>query len=301
MPSFLKRSVTVLVALTTACTSAIEPPASELITSQPAHPLPSGQTNAITPPAEILSRLATAQVVYLGETHDSAADHAAQLEIIQALQQQHGTVAIALEMIQRPFQPVLDAYLSGEINEAELITQSEYETRWGYSWELYAPIFRYALANQLPLLALNTPREVTRKVAREGLTSLTGDELRYIPPLDQIDTTNEAYKAFVAGVAGFHSRGSHGEFNFDHFFAAQVLWDETMAATISEFAQANPEIPIIALAGQGHVIYDFGIPSRVQRRLGEDLVHYSVLLNPSPAILSEGQGAIADFFWINPD
>ena len=243
---------------------------------------------------EILAALTDASVIYLGETHTDEADHVAQLEIIQAMYEARGDIAIGLEMFQRPFQAVLDQYIAGEITEAELVEQSEYETRWGFDWELYAPIIRYAQSHQIPLIALNTPREITRKVARQGLASLTGDDLTYIPPIDEIDTSDENYQAMVAQVFSHH--GGHGNSgpSFDNFFAAQVLWDETMAESVADYVTDSPETQVIVLAGEGHVVFDFGIPSRVQRRLGDDLVAYSVLLNPT-ATTPE----LADFFWVS--
>lgn len=83
--------------------------------------------------AAILAALAPADVVYLAETHDRLADHEAQLEIVQQLFQAGGVDALGLEMFQRPFQPVLDAYLAGTLDEAGLVTGSEYEQRWGVS------------------------------------------------------------------------------------------------------------------------------------------------------------------------
>ncbi|MEO0457383.1 MAG: ChaN family lipoprotein [Cyanobacteria bacterium P01_A01_bin.114] len=260
---------------------------------------------AIVPTAvdDILNALATARVIYLGETHTDIADHTAQLEVVQTLHERGGDVAIGLEMFQRPFQGVLDQYLMGEITESEMLVQTEYETRWGYPWEFYQPIVRYAKDHQIPLIALNAPAEVTRKVAREGLASLTDEDLQHIPPLADIDTTDEAYKAFMADILGSHGGGHgggpHSDFSLDNFFAAQVVWDETMAASIAEFAETNPDTQVIVLAGEGHIIYDFGIPSRVQRRLGEELIAHSVILNPSAQVLVEGEGEIADFFWVS--
>ncbi|MEO0867237.1 MAG: ChaN family lipoprotein, partial [Cyanobacteria bacterium J06642_11] len=121
-------------------------------------------TNKAASHANILDELIKADVIYLGETHNDPEDHAAQLEIITAMHESRGDIAIGLEMFQRPFQAVLDQYIAGDLTEAELIEQSEYETRWGFDWELYAPIIRYAQSNQIPLLALNTPREITKKV-----------------------------------------------------------------------------------------------------------------------------------------
>ena len=243
---------------------------------------------------DFLPILKQADVIYLGETHTDVADHIAQLEIITAMHQTRGDIAIGLEMFQRPFQAVLDQYITGEITEVELVEQTEYETRWGFDWELYAPIMRYAQANQIPLIALNTPREVTRKVARQGLTSLTGADLEYIPPIDEIDTSDENYQAMVAQVFGQHGGHGHSGPSFENFFAAQVLWDETMAEAVADYIIASPDTQVIVLAGEGHIVFDFGIPSRVQRRLGDDLVAYSVLLNPT-ATAPE----LADFFWFS--
>ncbi|MGP1375370.1 MAG: ChaN family lipoprotein [Almyronema sp.] len=244
----------------------------------------------------ILQTLQQADVIYLGETHSQLADHQAQLEIIQALHQANPQLAIALEMFQRPFQPVIDRYLAGEISEAELVQLSEYEQRWGFPWEYYAPILRYAKANGLPVLALNTPAETTRKVARQGLASLATEDFRYIPPVADIDLDSPDYRLLVQDAFSLHSQ--HGGLDFENFFAAQVLWDETMAATLAEFLSQNPDYQVVTLAGQGHVVYDYGIPSRVARRLGAELIQQTVLLNPSAAMQAEG-AAIADFFWFS--
>ncbi|MEO1353329.1 MAG: ChaN family lipoprotein [Cyanobacteria bacterium J06635_15] len=244
---------------------------------------------------EDFEALVAADVMYLGERHDSADDHAAQLAIITALHQENPNLAIGMEMFQRPFQPVLDRYLSGEISEADLIEQSEYETRWGFPWEHYAPILRFAQTHQIPVLALNAPAEVTRKVAREGLDSLAGEDLQYIPPITDIDTSNRDYQNYVKAAFGAH--GSHGNFNFDNFFAAQVVWDETMAMGIAEFRQTHPDTQVVVLAGQGHVVYGYGIPERVGRRLGEGITQQIVLLNPAPVVVEGNEGAIADILW----
>ncbi len=269
-----------------------------------ATPLACSAEDAIAPPAaptpissiedDEFQVLRAADVVYLGERHDSIADHAAQLEIIEALYAENPDMAIALEMFQRPFQPVIDRYLAGEISEEELVVQTEYLERWGFPWEYYAPFLRFAQKNELPVLALNAPAEITRKIAREGLDSLENNDFRYIPPIEDIDLSNEDYREFVAAAFGAH--GAHGNFDLDNFFAAQVMWDETMAMTIADFKTANPDTQVVVLAGNGHVIYGHGIPDRVERRLGEDLTQQIVILNPIELLEEEG-GEIADVFW----
>jgi uncharacterized iron-regulated protein len=248
----------------------------------------------LTATADMVNQLQQADVVYLGETHDRAADHAAQLAIIQTLHDRTPNLAIGLEMFQRPYQKLLDRYVAGELDEATLRDRSEYDKRWGFDWEMYAPILRYAKAQKIPLIALNTPTEVTRKVSRQGLNSLNWADRRFIPPLSEIRTEPEAYRKMLAEIfTSMHPAGKTTDpARFDRFFQAQVLWDETMADRIVQI----PHRPIVVLVGQGHLVYRYGIPDRVDRRK-PGLKQIVILLSPDPdqsAIDGQGQ-PIADY------
>lgn len=246
---------------------------------------------------ELIPELLQAKVVYLGETHDSAKDHENQLKIIQELHGSNRKIAIAMEMFQRPYQSVINQYLAGKITEAELVTQTQYEQLWGFPWKLYAPIMQFAKANQLPVIATNTSAQITRKVSRQGLESLTPSERQQIPALSEILTSPDEYRKLVLTAFEAHQSGGHGKSkNLEKFFLAQVLWDETMAESIVKFIQANPDYQVIVLAGQGHVVYGYGIPSRVARRLqGKKLMQRSVLLSPPEDENLPKNQPIADF------
>jgi uncharacterized iron-regulated protein len=244
---------------------------------------------------QILEDLRAAKIIYLGETHDSLADHQAQLAIIQNLQAHNPRIAIALEMFQRPYQTYLDQFLAAKITEGELREKTEYDQRWGFDWEFYAPILRFAQTKKLPLIALNTPTEITRKVAREGLDSLFTSEMIYIPPKSEISLDNEEYRQRILAVYQQHTGGkSQG---FEGFFLAQVLWDETMADAIAKFSQTHPQAQIIVLAGTGHIVYGHGIPDRVRRRLGDKIVQRSVLLGDDGQSWPKKAAPVADYFW----
>lgn len=256
-------------------------------------------------PQTVLQELAQRNVVYLGETHDSEVDHRAQLAIIQALYNLRSNfptsvkkpTAIALEMFQRPYQSVLDRYLAGTISESTLQQLSEYEKRWGYPWEYYAPILRFSKQNFLLLIALNTPSEVTRKVARSGLQSLTFSDRRFIPPLSAIRTEPDSYRERIRQIYAEIHQGKSNSRQFETFFQAQVLWDETMAERISQFLSANPNTQVIVLVGQGHLLYGDGIPNRVARRQNKKVTQSVVLINPPKEIQAETDRPAADYFW----
>lgn len=249
----------------------------------------------------VLHKLAQADVVYLSETHDRPADHQAQLEIIQTLQRLRPKLAIGMEMFQRPYQSVLNRYLAGTLTEAELQAQSQYQTRWGYPWDYYAPILRFAQSNRLPVVALNTPTEITRKTARTGLESLTVTERRFIPPSSAIVLGPQAYRDRIQKIYADHDGST--SVNLERFFQAQVLWDETMAERIAQTLQQQPGTLVVVLVGQGHILYGDGIPERVARRVQATrsratLTQISLLLNvEAPEIRRDRQ--IADYIWFS--
>jgi uncharacterized iron-regulated protein len=254
------------------------------------------QQQAIAAP-QLLKQLAQTQIVYLGETHDRAVDHAAQLQILKELQQQQPKLIIAMEMFQRPMQSLLDRYLRGELSETALVERSEYRTRWGFPWEFYAPILRFAKAQKLPVIALNTPTEVTRKVARSGLSSLNRVERRFIPPLSAIALAPASYRQRLYAIFEAAHQGKTSSLNFDYFFQAQVLWDETMAERLAQAHRQQPSALIVVLVGQAHLFYGEGIPQRVTRR-SPNIQQAVVLLNPEAEIQTELQPPIADYFWV---
>ena len=247
---------------------------------------------------QILSELAQANVVYLGETHDNPDDHKAQLDILQRLHKGKAKMAIAMEMFQRPYQGVLDRYLAGQLNEQELVEQTEYEQRWGFPWEYYAPILRFAKREHLPVLAINTPTEITHKVAHEGLESLTLAERQFIPPFSEIRTDNPEYRQMaIAAFQQHRAAGQGSSVDESRFFLAQVLWDETMADSVAKFLQTHLGDQVVVLAGQAHIVYGYGIPSRVARRFKNRIVQQSVLLSfPEDASTSD-EKPVADFVW----
>jgi uncharacterized iron-regulated protein len=253
-------------------------------------------TSFTNPQQGILKQLQAAKIVYLGETHDSESDHQQQLAIIQALFKHKSQISIGMEMFQSQMQPLLDRYLAGKITATELREQSEFDKRWGYPWEYYLPILEFAKANRLPVVALNTPSEITRKAARKGLESLTKEELMSIPPLTEIDRSNTKYQEMIfasyqqhAGIVSIASK------SFDRFYTAQLLWDETMAANTANFVKQNPNYQTIVLAGSSHIIYGYGIPDRVLRRLNQpNSIQKTVLLKLDRDLQ---QPEIADFIW----
>jgi len=211
-----------------------------------------------------IGQLAEQPVVFIGERHDRYADHLLELEIICRLHQRNPDVAIGMEVFQRPYQQALDDYVAGRAGTSELLERSEYYQRWRFDYRLYAPILAYARDQGIPVVALNVPTEITRKVARHGIGSLSAAERTRVPA--RIEAADSAYRARLYRVftqhPGFKRR------NFGYFLDSQLLWDEGMAASAARYTKAHPGRRLIVIVGGGHLAPG-AIPERYARRTGE--------------------------------
>ena len=71
-----------------------------------------------------------------------------------------------------------------------------------------------------------------------------------------------------------------------------------MAETIVDYHRANPKDQIVVITGAFHMIYDYGVPSRVQRRLSsENLRQYSILLSGHDDYSTNDGQLPADYFY----
>lgn len=222
------------------------------------------RTDEPIPFEELVDRLGAVRVVHVGEQHDQAAHHAFQAKVLAALAAKTDTpLALGLEMFYVPFQPVLDAYVAGEIDEQTMLEKTEWATRWGFGWEMYAPMLRLCREKKLPVIALNAPKEITRTVSRQGLDALTPEQKAALPPLDM---TDGAHRAFVRAATGGHGGGMKSE-AFERMYTAMVIWDETMSSNVAAWLEkAGPGSRMVVVAGNGHIADRYGVPARAARK-----------------------------------
>jgi len=233
-----------------------------------------------------------ADVVYLGETHDNP--EAIKLEIIQKLKQRNPKIAIAMECSSALIK-AFDRYLAGQVSEQELLSKAS-TTKGGAFPGILCP-FCDSLGKQLPVIALNTPTEVTHKVAREGLESLTPEQRQFIP-LSEIRTDNAEYRQLIVEAFQQHQAAAHGSSaDESRFFLAQVLWDETMAEE-SKFLKAN-RLSSGSVSWAGHIVYGYGIPAVARRLKGKHGSTFSLAQSPEDAPARNDK--IADFVWQQGD
>jgi uncharacterized iron-regulated protein len=141
----------------------------------------------------------SADVVYVGETHNDAADHRYELELIRGLLKRRIQFALGWEMFDQTQQSAIDAWSSHSISLNEMLTRTDFQRRWGIYSRTYEQILRLADAAGVRNLALNASPEVVHKVA-EG-QSLTKEERAAMPA--GFKTSEKAYLYFLS-MMGSH-------------------------------------------------------------------------------------------------
>jgi uncharacterized iron-regulated protein len=251
-----------------------------------------GKSGVVLDGDTVFQRFLDARVVYVSEQHNNPHHHAAQLSVIAGIYARDPSLAIGMEMFKRPFQHVLDDYLEGKIDADELVEKTEWEDRWGYSFELYRPILEFARAHHLHVYALNAPDEITRTVADGGMKALSATERASLPDLD---LSNAQHREMLKEV--FDAHHGHAELSFEDFYLAQVIWDETMAYEVARVLKAEDGPKrMVVLAGDGHIRYGFGIPERAARRgAGPFKIVLPVMLRDLEETVED---SAADYLWV---
>jgi len=200
------------------------------------------------------------RVFFVGEHHDNPHHHANQLEVIREIHETaEKPLAIGLEMFATGYQKQLEMWVSGNLALDDFI--KIYYENWDLPWVLYRDIFLYAREHQIPLIALNIPRVIVRKVAQKGFASLEPGDMSHLPPGITCNVTPE-YENFIQKVFGWHGKKNS---SFNNFCEAQVLWDTIMAINVLKYSDLNPETKVVVLAGDGHS-WKPGIPRQILLR-----------------------------------
>lgn len=239
---------------------------------------------------QLIDQIASKDLIFIGEVHDNPEHHLIQVQILQALVLRCGPMDIAMEFFQKPQQPFLDRYLKGEITESDFLKEADWEKGWGFDYHYYRPLMLLAKQNGTRILAINAPRQIVKKVARSGLKSLDELERNQLP--ENIDLSNKAHRAYVHRAFKEHGHGDLKD--FDYFYEAQCVWEDTMAHNLAEYFRRDHG-KLIVFAGNGHIIHKFGIPLRTANRAPVSMVTIMPYpINPKMPIKKEA----ADYVWL---
>jgi len=190
---------------------------------KPAYKLYTGKGKKIKY-SEMITNLAKADFVFIGELHNNPIAHWMELEItkdIYAIKKEN--TILGAEMFEADNQLIIDEYLTSVYSSKKF--EPEMKLWPNYSTD-YKPLLNFAKDSNISFIATNIPRRyasLTYKEGFEGLEKLTGEAKKYIAPLPiKYDKNLDCYKSMMQ----MDGMGAHVNKNLPK---SQAIKDATMA------------------------------------------------------------------------
>jgi uncharacterized iron-regulated protein len=222
-------------------------------------------TNTTTSVTAVADDLAKADVVALGELHQTPGVHATHHMLLRELQKRRPDIVIAMEMFERDVQTVVLQYLGGMIDEGAFLAESR---PWPSYARDYRPVVEFAKEHGFVVLAANAPRELATKVSKQGVESVKGSPF----VARETSAPEDAYWEAFAEAMKEHA-GTSGPGAMKLFYAAQCLKDDTMAESIVDHLKqrraAGARPLVVLFCGRMHSDYGRGTVARIKSRMPE--------------------------------
>ena len=216
-------------------------------------------------------RVNQADVVILGELHDHVVGHAFQEIVVRYVMESFPKSTLALEMLERDEQSIIDDFLDDIVDGEKLATLTHSQNWAGKgSWVAwYQPILNTTKELGGSIIGANAPRRYVTLARTEGF-----DAIKALPPYRRslvsipeplVDNHYQDRFFELAGITEHDERCEESDRVFG-FYRAQQVWDATMADSV---AQLNPTVDakVLLLVGQFHVEYDGGLIQLLKRDL----------------------------------
>jgi uncharacterized iron-regulated protein len=208
----------------------------------------------------VVEDLASANVIYVGETHTLDRHHETQVELLKGLADLGLPLALGMEQIEARHQAVVDRFNAGEIDFDGLAREMDWAKRWK-NFEQYRALCEAAQKRGISIRGLNAPAELIREVGRGGVASLSPEKRKELP--EDLNFEDPVYERHLNQLLAVHM--SMDPAKLRTVFEAQVSRDEAMAENIA--GELGKKKVVMVICGSGHVNFGLGTPDRVRRRV----------------------------------
>lgn len=238
------------------------------------------RTGARLTPEQLLTRLAAAPKVLVGERHDNPDHHALQLWLLRALAAQRPQGSLLLEMLTPDQQSKVDkvraAVAAGQAPQ-DILNALAWQPGW--AWSLYGPLVQHALRQPYPLLAANLERREIMQIYAQ------------VPQLQgQASTAQPVREALFKQI-----RESHCNLLPESQLPAMLAVQQQRDRSMAEALLAAPE-PSVLFAGAFHVRRELGVPLHLQDLRAAEGVQVLILAEVGSQVAAES----ADYVWYTP-
>ena len=249
----------------------------------------------------LVTRVARADFLLLGERHDNPDHHLLQAEVLRSLIALGRRPAVGFEMFGLDDANAIANHLAFAPNDAAGLGRAVNWNKSGWpDWAMYQPIAEAALQAGLRIVATNLPLATARKMNSDGLAAL-GPSVRRELSLDR-PLSDAMFATMATDIRNSHC-GYASEESVKAMVDVQRARDAQMAQSL--IAAGDPDGAIL-VAGAGHVRNDYGIPVYLTAKAAGKQVISIVFLEvdnqkPEPHNYALANGRLPfDYVWFTP-
>ncbi len=237
-----------------------------------------------------------ADFLLLGEVHDNAPGHALRLHWLQQLVQQR-RVALAFEQFDLESQTLLDeaiqhwksSHAPADAAASKAIAEAAGFNFKGWKWSLYEPVLKLALQSDLPVVAANLSRAQLGAVMRGS---------RPAPP-EPLRWSTVQRESLLQEVREGHCN-LMPEDQLPAMVMAQRARDFEMAQTMIA-AHQRSGLPVVLLAGNGHLRNDLAVPVWLQQLAPQARVISVAVLEQGEPQSFDPESVYNSVYWVQPE
>lgn len=247
--------------------------------------------------SDAVAKMASADVVLMGEVHSHELGNAVQQEMFEDILTANPRAVLSMEFYERDEQVALDDYLAG-ITDREAFEKAADRNPGNNPWA-HARMIDASKEAGRPVVASNAPRRYVRLARSEGYERLgqLNENQRALVEIPA-SVPDGAYRdRFVDAMGGMASHG--GEDMINGFLRSQTVWDATMAQSIVDaFAYGTPVVHVV---GFFHAQFPFeagssGLVDQLRQRSDRPLnIVTCITLPASHEAIQDDDLNIADF------
>lgn len=238
-------------------------------------------SGTVMTPAQLITTLASAPIVIVGEEHTNVRHHQIEQWLLQNLNQSRAQGSVLMEMIDSDQQVSVNRLKAESLAGATISpTRATEAMRWksGWPWDLYRDVVMTALKGPYPLLAAN--------ITRSQVTELYNNP---VFPEGDLSVRPQVRESLSAIIYIMHD-GQISDAQVNSMVAIQQHRDRFMAEQIRQAPR-----PALLIAGGYHASKDIGVPLHLADLKVENPV--VVMLTTEGTTLTAKQ---ADYVWSVP-
>jgi len=218
------------------------------------------RAQALVDEEALVTALAAADFVMLGEMHDNPDHHVIQARLVRALGERGKRPGLAFEMLDQEDQAQVDAALARKPRDADALGKAvAWDQSGWYGFAMYRPIFVEGLAAGMPVLAANLPSLAAKDAVMKGPEALP-ERVRTLLAAEE-PLAPATLAALRTEMKASHCDAPLPETFLDRLALAQRARDAHMAQRLLEAGAGGA----ILVTGNGHARRDRGVPMTLAR------------------------------------